>query len=167
MIFWYNFTKKGKNMKKAFTMVELIFVIVVIGILATIAIPKFSATRDDAVLTKAKTTVANLRSSLSSEVQRRMLSGNYTAVNDLGGTVNSYDTPIFDYFDSNNSNPRVLEYPLRTCKTSTATGCWLRTGTNSYQFKFPNSIGGVADFSVTNNRFECTSDWEKCKYLDK
>lgn len=39
-------------MKKAFTMIELIFVIVVIGVLAAIAIPKLSATRDDAILTK-------------------------------------------------------------------------------------------------------------------
>ena len=35
-------------MKKAFTMIELIFVIVIIGILLTVAIPKLSATRDDA-----------------------------------------------------------------------------------------------------------------------
>jgi len=35
-------------MKKAFTMIELIFVIVIIGILAAIAIPKLAATRSDA-----------------------------------------------------------------------------------------------------------------------
>ena len=37
-------------MKQAFTMVELIFVILVIGILTAIAVPKFVATRDDAVV---------------------------------------------------------------------------------------------------------------------
>jgi type II secretory pathway pseudopilin PulG len=34
--------------KQAFTMIELIFIIIIIGILAAIAIPKLAATRDDA-----------------------------------------------------------------------------------------------------------------------
>ena len=48
-------------MKKAFTMIELIFVIVVIGILAAIAIPRIIATRDDAVLVK---TMAEIRTAI-------------------------------------------------------------------------------------------------------
>jgi len=38
-------------MKTGFTMIELVFVIVILGILAAIAIPKLAATRDDAVMT--------------------------------------------------------------------------------------------------------------------
>ena len=46
-------------MKNAFTMVELIFVIVIIGILAVIAIPKLSATRDDALVVTELNSIAN------------------------------------------------------------------------------------------------------------
>ena len=45
-------------MKKGFTMIELIFVIVILGILASVAIPRLAATRTDAEIA---TTVANLR----------------------------------------------------------------------------------------------------------
>lgn len=41
-----------KMSKTAFTMIELIFVIVILGILATVAIPKLAATRDDAQVAK-------------------------------------------------------------------------------------------------------------------
>jgi len=37
-----------KGFKKGFTMIELIFVIVIIGILSSIAVPRLSASRDDA-----------------------------------------------------------------------------------------------------------------------
>ncbi|MCI7463137.1 MAG: type II secretion system GspH family protein [Campylobacter sp.] len=51
-------------MKKGFTMIELIFVIVILGILASVAIPRLAATREDAEISAA---VANLRT-LASDV---------------------------------------------------------------------------------------------------
>jgi len=44
-------------MKKGFTMIELIFVIVILGILASVAIPKLAATRDDAKAATIKTDI--------------------------------------------------------------------------------------------------------------
>ena len=67
-------------MKKAFTMIELVFAIVVIAILASIAIPKFAVTRDDAIITKAKSTVNALRSAIAIERQKRILRGDFTAI---------------------------------------------------------------------------------------
>ena len=63
--------------RKAFTMIELVFVVAVIGILAAIAIPKFAMTRNDAIVTKAGTTVAALRSAIATERQKRILKGKF------------------------------------------------------------------------------------------
>jgi general secretion pathway protein G len=63
-------------MKKSFTMIELIFVIVVIGILAAIAIPRMWVTRDDAIIVKLKTQVATIQSAISSKYAKLILEGN-------------------------------------------------------------------------------------------
>ena len=51
--------------RSGFTMIELIFVIVILGILASVAIPKLAATRDDAKVSKALNELAMLKSDFS------------------------------------------------------------------------------------------------------
>ena len=61
-------------MKKGFTMIELVFVIVILGVLASVAIPRLSATRDDAEVAKA---ISN------ANIAIRDISTYYTANGDL------------------------------------------------------------------------------------
>jgi prepilin-type N-terminal cleavage/methylation domain-containing protein len=67
---------KELHMRRGFTMIELIFVIVIIGILAAVAIPKLAGTRDDA---KMSAEIANAKTCLS-DVQ-----AHYTAQGNLTG----------------------------------------------------------------------------------
>ena len=62
-------------MKKGFTMIELIFVIVILGILASVAIPRLAATRTDAEIAA---TVANLRTLLSDLNSYYVVKGEFT-----------------------------------------------------------------------------------------
>ncbi|MDD7090451.1 type II secretion system protein [Campylobacter sp.] len=65
-------------MKKGFTMIELIFVIVILGILASVAIPRLAATREDAEISAA---VANLRTLVSD------INAYYTVKGEFGSTT--------------------------------------------------------------------------------
>ena len=61
--------------RSGFTMIELIFVIVILGILASVAIPKLAATRDDAKVSKVLNELATLKSDMSAYYTSR---GTYT-----------------------------------------------------------------------------------------
>lgn len=72
-------------MKKAFSVVELIVVIVILGILAAVAIPKLAATRDDAEVVKAATNINILLSDLRTYyLAREKLS---TSASDMSSVV--------------------------------------------------------------------------------
>ena len=111
-----------RKFRKAFTMVEIVFVIVVIGILAAIAMPKFAATRDDAIISKARTTVGALRTAIGMERQKRILQGDFS---DITGS----------------DAEGLLEYGLDSTY-------WSRTG-DTFTFSLH---GNTCDFKVDNNK---------------
>jgi general secretion pathway protein G len=149
--------------KKAFTMVELVFVIVVIGILAAIAVPKFAATRDDATITKAIATIGSVRSALATERQKRILRGNFTPIDSLNSDGGNN---VFSKFsdDGDGNTDDVLEYPVTNCAAQgKSKGCWSVSGT-TYKYTMPTS--GFVDFNITNNRFNCKVPTDpNCKLL--
>ena len=161
-----------QNHRAAFTMLELTFVIVVIGILSAVALPRFSETSDNAYLTKAQNTVAIVRSALATERQRRILRGEAAVpITDLSLSAAGVATAnAFDHF-SGVGNPvvytRVLDYPIAAC-SGAQRGCWVHAGT-TYSYKFPDAsmgVDGQADFVLAANRFDCAgADTSDCQLI--
>ncbi len=152
-------------MKNAFTMIELVFVIVVLGILAAIAVPKLAVTRDDAQVAKIRSQVASIRSAIISERQVRLLRGqsNYITALDNGAAV---DTGGQTLFGGNGTNT-LLQYPIRTKRLSNnvpTDGHWLKRDTNSYLV----SAGGTVvrfDYNSTSGAFDCDHTLSGCQAL--
>ncbi len=140
--------------KKAFTMIELVFVIVVIGILAAIAVPKFAATRDDAQITKGLATLAAVRSAIATERQKQILRGEFGGITSLQGTGSG----VFTTFNDANGS-FVLEYDVESC--TDRIGCWSGDGVD-YTFKATTEI---CKYQLLNNRFSCDTTDADCRML--
>lgn len=95
-------------------MIELVFVIVVIGILATIAIPRLAATRNDAQIAKGRSDIAAIRAAIVSERQSRLLQGDSTYINKLHDGTAGNKTTLFDTNDTGPTGATLLQYGITT-----------------------------------------------------
>ena len=138
--------------RKAFTMVELVFVIVVLGILASIAATKMSVTRDDALIAKARSQVASIRSGIALEKGKKMMEGSATIYpTDLGDTSST----LFG---------GVLDYPVYS---EDKNGKW-KAGTtaNTYYFNWSSHPGGILfTYNNSTGTFDCSHTIDICQDL--
>jgi len=147
-----------QKFKNAFTMIELVFVIVILGILATIAVPKFAATREDAQTTKGRADVASIRSAIISERQSRLIKGDSSWISQLHGLNNGY------YFDGVDENHTLLMYGI---KAEDKNGHWHGQGVSgdnfTYKFKLEDA-DNIFTYNPSNGTFKCTSG-NRCSEL--
>jgi len=131
-------------------MIELIFVIVLIGILSAVALPRLSVTRDDAMIVKGKSQVSAIRSGIALQKSRNMLQGvNPT----IPAALDNVAGRLFNYNDGNTSN--ILEYAIFS--EAGRDGAWVKTNTeNTYEFR----VMGTAHtffYDKATGIFNCTA----------
>ena len=119
------------NTKQAFTMLELVFVIVVLGILSAIAIPKFAATRTDAQISKGRADIASIRSAIITERQSRLIKGDSQWINSLSNST----TTLFD----GNGTVSLLMYGITAGNTD---GHWSTTDAAAPYLHYVYKAGG-------------------------
>lgn len=141
-----------------FTMIELIFVIVVLGILAAIAVPRLSATRDDAQIAKGRSDVSAIRAAIVSERQGRLLQGQSAYINQLDDANNNAGETLFD--NNGSATNVLLQYGITS---AAGNGHWMKTATGyTYQV-----MGDPVAFTYTQATgiFDCTHTNANCKLL--
>jgi general secretion pathway protein G len=136
-------------MKNAFSMIELVFVIVIIGILAGVAIPRMMVTRDDAQITKLRSDVSTIRSAIINLRNKSLLNGNGSYASYLDDADNGAEGE--ELFDGNETIGYLLDYPIISQNSE---GHWMKTGDTNYTAKVM-SVDVKFNYTSSNGKFDC------------
>lgn len=138
-------------MSRAFTMIELIFVIVVLGILAGVAIPKLAATRDDATLAAMRANLATIMTAVQTQHGADLIAGNSTWKT-LNFTTANKDANTYYNVSSLLSKPMKIDKDCLKTRNGFCGG-----GDNTVTIV----VGGkqtTVRFNTANGTFDCGDD---------
>jgi len=111
--------------RKGFTLIELLIVVVIIGILAAIAIPKFANTKEKAVLASMKTDLRNL---VTSQESFYFDNNDYAGGTTSGAQVNALGGAGRINFVPSTGNVLTLNYVSSTSYSAVMTNPVLAPG---------------------------------------
>jgi general secretion pathway protein G len=140
-------------MRKAFTMTELIFVIVILGILAAVAVPKMGSSKSHAEISKARADVASIRSAILTERQSQIIKGNNNFIDKLSDN----DSVLF----KGNGTRTLLTYGVAA---GTSSGKWSKNSDGNYTFHI-NEEDITFLYKKEDGTFSCKRDNDTCKKI--
>lgn len=161
-------------MKKAFTLLELVFVIAMLGVLASIAIPKFATNKNKADADIIKNQIAQARAGLMAYANKQI----------LAGKSDIYPESLEKNADFNGKNRDVLFNEILSNSTLKSNGQSWSGGKNgwstkaAYKTRYLIFVGGniiTIDYCSSKSaeakckshqgQLICTSDENKCKII--
>ena len=136
-----------------FTMIELVFVIVVLGILAAVALPKLGSSVRLAQISKAQGDVSAIRAAIASARQKLLVTGTNQYITTLDSGASTGDGQKL--FDQNGSET-ILNYPVYSKSTA---GHWKKNANLSgtvtkYQYNI-DGINTIFWYDSSDGGFDC------------
>jgi type IV pilus assembly protein PilA len=111
--------------RKGFTLIELLIVVVIIGILAAIAIPKFSNTKEKAVVSAMKSDLRNYASAQESYY------ADYTTYADLTANATYFRSSAGNVVTSNAGATNGTQWEASVTNVGTAQTCVMGSNTGA------------------------------------
>ena len=146
-----------KNNKTAFTMIELIFVIVILGVLASVALPRLGGMKTTADISNARSDLAAIRSAIFTERQRSLVQGLASYIPKLSADFDTTPTILFN----GNGTRTLLPYGL---KAGTGAGEWSMNSDTQYQYN-SGTQATLFEYNTTTGILNCTVDDNDCNAL--
>ncbi len=148
-------------------MIELVFVIVILGILTAIALPRFGGVREDAVISKGKAEIATIRAGIALLKSQRLLEGNTTLPPKLDAAA--ANTPGASLFNGGTYG-NVLSSPLYAKENNKDYG-WTKSDDTTYKYYVSGTGITFTYDKTTTGSFDCNASdattGTNCKYLTR
>ena len=146
--------------KKAFTLIELIFVIVILGILASVAIPRFTGLVDNTKKSAVKSTINAVLTSIENIHGQWIINENMKTFKGADGVEHNLNENGYpEQLDEGANTSRVFSYVIKnavpSCNDGKTNGCWREPSTNEYEYYFNEGKILKVDYNAATGTFEC------------
>lgn len=150
--------------KKAFSVLEIVFVIVIIAVISAIAIPKLFQNKLQTNIVKVKSEVALIRKAIKEDYNKQIMkqsSNEYIEKLD-DASIDESDKKLFMGIDDRG----LLEYALYSTDSSeNKSGKWIKQSDSKYEIVLDRDIKVEFTYDNSDGSFECDSDEQYCMEL--
>ena len=135
--------------KKAFSLIEIIFALIAISIIITIAVSKFDLALNSTNINKIKSDIVQIRAGINKHKNTMILQNNTPSFQTLGDS----EVLLFN---------TILKNPIKASQKQTV-GSWSKIAQNRYKVFFNSTDSLEFMFDNSNYTFDCDIKDKLCK----